>query len=136
MKRFFLMWVSTPMTSQYQKTAQILSGNVSTYICLPLSYFYVFSKFSQTLVSLLSNSFRMVYFGADFYVLITDFVKTIFLLLDSVTFTATKAKVMVIYHIIDKLLKLDIGDSKNTIFASSVLQDASRDSGIYFSIFY
>lgn len=56
----------------------------------------------------------------------------IFLLLDSVTLTATKAKVMVIYHIVDKLLKLDVGDSKNTIFASSLLQDASRDSGIIF----
>lgn len=48
---------------------------------------------------------------------------------DSITLTATKAKLMVILEIIEKLVAMDVDEYKNSIFASSLLQDAPIDAG-------
>lgn len=46
---------------------------------------------------------------------------------ESLSLTGTKAKFMVIMHIIDKFMTLDAGELKNSIFTMSLLQDASKD---------
>lgn len=46
---------------------------------------------------------------------------------ESLTLTGTKSKFMVIMHILEKFGSLDAGDLKNSIFTTSLLQDASRD---------
>lgn len=49
---------------------------------------------------------------------------------ESLTLTGTKSRIIVINHIIDKFLKLDAGDFKYSIFTTSLLQDASKDTGM------
>lgn len=46
---------------------------------------------------------------------------------ESLTLTGTKSKFMVIMHILEKFGSLDAGELKNSIFTTSLLQDASRD---------
>lgn len=48
---------------------------------------------------------------------------------ESLTVTGTKSKFMVISEILSKLATLDAGEFKYSIFMTSLLQDAAKDSG-------
>ncbi|KAF5296670.1 hypothetical protein FQR65_LT10210 [Abscondita terminalis] len=52
--------------------------------------------------------------------------------LESITFTITKAKLMLVIYILDKLFKLDGQDTMSYLLHTTLLQDASRTTGMTF----
>lgn len=53
------------------------------------------------------------------------------LIVEAITITGTKAKMMIVAHIVDKFLKGDIDNSLHSVINSSLLHDAARDYGKY-----
>lgn len=58
------------------------------------------------------------------------------LFLECLTVTGTKAKMLIVTHILDKLMKMDVDDALTSVLNSSLLHDAARDVGMLNLIFY
>lgn len=72
------------------------------------------------------NHIRIRYFmkiSWSFYVLLVFFTECL-------TITGTKAKMLIVAHILDKLLKMDVDDALTFVLNSTLLHDAARDVGM------